>query len=146
MQLLRMAVAAVVIGFWLLAAEFTGVGLGQAAAVTAGYLGLSLITEVVWRVRRSRGLPLFAFMLITDGVYLAWVTYATGGTASALRYLVIIHLIAVTLMASYRTGLKLALWHSLLLFVVYYAEGAKILDRLHSVGFEAQPGSQFDRL
>ena len=145
MQMFRVVAATVVVGFWLLAPAFTGVGVGQAAIATGCYLALSLVSEIVWRLRRSRGLRMFGLMLMLDGVYLAWVTYSSGGTSSALRYLVIIHLIAVTLMASYRTGLKLALWHSLLLFVVYYAEGANILDRLRT-GFEGLPGSEFDRL
>jgi len=35
--------------------------------------------------------------------------------------------VAVSLLASYRTGLKIALWHSLLLFVVLYAQAAMLL-------------------
>ena len=39
------------------------------------------------------------------------------------------HLVAVSLLASYRTGLKIALWHSLLLFVVLYAQAARAASR-----------------
>ena len=53
--------------------------------------------------------------------------YATGGTQSPLRFLVFLHLVAVSLLASYRTGLKVALWHSLLLFVVLYAQAAQLV-------------------
>jgi diguanylate cyclase (GGDEF)-like protein len=53
--------------------------------------------------------------------------YQTGGTQSPLRFLVYIHVIAVTLLASYRTGLKIALWHSLLYFSVFYAQVARIV-------------------
>jgi signal transduction histidine kinase len=41
--------------------------------------------------------------------------------------LIYVHIIAVTLIASYRTGLKITAWHSLLFFVVVYAERASIL-------------------
>ena len=44
-----------------------------------------------------------------------------------MRFLVYLHLVAVSLLASYRTGLKIALWHSLLLFVVLYAQAALLL-------------------
>ena len=70
----------------------------------------------------------FSSLLIVDGVYLAWTSWATGGSSSPVRYLVILHLIAVALLASHRTGMKLALWHSLLLLVVRYAQQADLLD------------------
>ena len=49
--------------------------------------------------------------------------YATGGTQSPIRFLVFLDLVAVSLLASYRTGLKIALWHSLLLFVARLRRG-----------------------
>jgi two-component system cell cycle response regulator len=79
------------------------------------------------RAGKARGLYAVAGMLLLDGMYLAWITYLTGGTESPLRFLVHLHLIAVTLLASYRTGLKIALWHSLLFFVVFHAQLAGIL-------------------
>ena len=69
-------------------------------------------------------------MLVIDGVYLAWIMYSSGGTGSSLRFLVYVHLIAVTLLASYRTGLKLAMWHSLLYFAVFYAQAAEVVTPL----------------
>ena len=53
--------------------------------------------------------------------------YVTGATQSPIRFLVYLHLVAVSLLASYRTGLKIALWHSLLLFVVLYAQAAGLV-------------------
>ena len=61
--------------------------------------------------------------------------YATGGTQSPLRFLIYLHLVAVSLLASYRTGLKIALWDSLLLFVVIYAQAAGLLPPV-----DVQPG------
>jgi two-component system, cell cycle response regulator len=97
-------------------------------SVYAGvYLLISLVAEVGWRLMRRRGLWLFGALLMLDGVYLAWATYITGGSAGAVRYLVLVHLGAVTLLASYRTGVKLALWHSLLQLCVFYAARSHIL-------------------
>ena len=80
------------------------------------------------RCSRARGLPLFGALLIADGVFLAWASWATGGShVSPVRYLIILHLIAVALLASHRTGMKLALWHSLMLLVVRYAQQADVL-------------------
>jgi diguanylate cyclase (GGDEF)-like protein len=95
--------------------------------VTAGYLVGSLAVHAAWLLARRAGLALFGALLIADGVYLAWAGWATGGSTSPVRYLVILHLIAVALLASHRTGMKLALWHSLMLLVVRYAQQADVL-------------------
>ena len=63
--------------------------------------------------------------------------YATGGTHSPMRFLIYLHLVAVSLLASYRTGLKIALWHSLLLFVVLYAQAAMLLPPVDTAPGEA---------
>jgi diguanylate cyclase (GGDEF)-like protein len=60
-------------------------------------------------------------MLIADGLYIAWVTFATGDVLSPLRFMVYLHLIAVTLLASYRTGVKVALWDSIVIYGGYWA-------------------------
>jgi diguanylate cyclase (GGDEF)-like protein len=96
-------------------------------AVTAAYLGLSGLTHLAWRVSRKAGQLLFAMMLMVDGVFLAWTSYTTGGVISPLRFVIVLHLVTVALLASYRTGMKLAMWHSLLLLVLYYAQEAELL-------------------
>src|SRR5687767_8558987 len=88
---------------------------------TVAYLWLTAAAEGVRRTGRAPSLWVVGGMLLADGLYLAWVIYSTGGSGSPLMFLPLIHLIAVTLVGSYRTGLKIALWHSLLFFVVYYA-------------------------
>ena len=110
---------------------------------TAAYLGLSGLTHLAWRVSRKVGQGLFGFMLMVDGVYLAWTSYATGGAVSPLRFVIALHLVTVALLASYRTGMKLALWHSLLLLVLYYAQEAALLA---PVDERAAIGSPFSLL
>src|SRR4051794_385477 len=92
-----------------------------------GYLAMCLLAEAAWRLMRRRGLWLFGGLLMLDGLYLAAAAYLTGGTSGSVRYLVLVHLGAVTLLASYRTGVKLALWHSLLQLCAFYAARAGIL-------------------
>jgi hypothetical protein len=103
-------------------------------AATAAYLLLMLLSEAAWRLMRGRGLLLFGLMLITDGLYLAWAAHATGGSGGPLRLVVLLHLISVALLASPRTALKLALWHSLLLFVVHYAQQGGLLTAPRAPG------------
>jgi two-component system cell cycle response regulator len=95
--------------------------------VCSGYLVGSLAVYGLWRLANGAGLAAFGALLIADGVFLAWASWATGGATSPVRYLIILHVIAVALLASHRTGMKLALWHSLLLLVVRYAQQADVL-------------------
>ena len=64
-------------------------------------------------------------MLIVDGIYLAWVMLQTGGPFSPLRSLLFVHVIVVTLLVSYRTGLKVTAWLSLLFLAVTEAAAAR---------------------
>jgi diguanylate cyclase (GGDEF)-like protein len=130
MQVFRLVLVAVVAFVVALSPESHHAGPEAFAAITVTFMALSLGAHLAWRVSRGAGLALFTGMLIVDGIYLAWTAYATGGGASPIRYLIILHIITVALLASYRTGMKMALWHSLLLLVVYYAREGGVLDPL----------------
>ena len=127
LQSLRVVFALVVIATGLFAQGSVGAPLEELALTSAGYLFLAGTAEGLRRYLRYRGLMITATMLFIDGLFLVWVMYQTGGTQSALRFLVYVHIIAVTLVASHRTGLKLALWHALLYFALFYAQAADIL-------------------
>ena len=98
------------------------------ATATALYLSAAVGAEVVRRAARVRALSLLNFMLLVDGLYLALALSRTGGSGSVLGFLLYFHVVAVTLLVSYRTGLKVAAWHSLLLFVSYFAALADIIE------------------
>lgn len=127
LQSLRAAFGAIVVAFGAYEWHRGGIDLAQIVLITSAYLALTALAEGVRRVRARPGLGVVGGMLLVDGVFLAWAMYTTGGEASPLRLLVYVHLIAVTLLASYRTGLKIALWHSLLFFSVKYAESSALL-------------------
>jgi two-component system, cell cycle response regulator len=112
------------------------------ALVGAGYLALVAATGLARRRSRRSSLATLSAMLLVDGVYLGFTTYVTGGTQSPLWFLLFVHLVAVTLLASYRTGLKIALWHSLVTMVVLYAQAAELLPAHESApGVVPEPGS-----
>jgi hypothetical protein len=94
-------------------------GRREAVLTTFVYAGVVLFGEILSRLLKDRVVVLFSALLIIDGLWLAWASYLTGGLTSPVRYLVLLHLGAVALLASYRTGLKLAMWHSLLLLAAY---------------------------
>ena len=145
MQLYRVLTVALLAVGRMVSPEVARMPLGSAIAVMGGYLLIAAVSELLWKVSGKRHLPLFGMMLLVDGVFLAYMAYATGGNLSPVRYLVLAHLIVVTLLASYRTGLKLALWHSMLLFVVFHAQEAGFLDPVDAA-YRSLPGTDYQRL
>jgi diguanylate cyclase (GGDEF)-like protein len=140
---LRLAIGVLVVAWAMLRPEVLGATFADLASVTAGYLGLSGLVEIARRRVALRSHALLSTILLADGLYLAYAMYATGGTQSPIRFLVYLHLVAVSLLASYRTGLKIALWHSLMLLVVLYAQAAQLVPAI-----EVEPGREieFDRM
>ncbi|MEO6204784.1 MAG: sensor domain-containing diguanylate cyclase, partial [Mycobacteriales bacterium] len=118
-QYVRVAAIALLLVCAAFAAQTLAPGRREALGATAAYAGVVLLGEVLSRLLRGRVVVLFSAMLMADGLWLAWTSYLTGSLSSPVRYLVLLHLGAVALLASYRTGLKLAMWHSLLLFATY---------------------------
>jgi diguanylate cyclase (GGDEF)-like protein len=145
LRIYRLVAVGLVLGSWAAMAESTWIPLRTVALVSALYLAFSLAGEVVWRLRPGRGRLLFGVLLLVDGPYLVWVVYASGTVTSPVRYLIILHVITVTLLASYRTGLKLALWQSLLLFWVFYGQEVGMLAHIPPSPGMA-PGSEFRQL
>ena len=127
MLIVRAAIVVVALCSGLFGIQIYGGGVGQLVLLCSGYMILSMFSEGLRRISGGRGLVLIGVMLLIDGICLAWITYATGGAHSPLRFLLYGHLISVTLLASFRTGLKIALWHSLLVFVAFYAQLAGLL-------------------
>ena len=127
LQGLRLGLAAVVLLSAELVPGLVGSSSAELAPVSFVYAGLSALAEILRRAGGRRQLGALSAMLLVDGLYLAWVMQLTGGLDSPLRFLVSVHLVSVSLLASYRTGLKLALWHSILLIAAYEAHATGIL-------------------
>ena len=140
---LRIGLASVVAAWSLLRPEVLGVSIEVVAAGCGAYLLASVVGEWARRVSGRFGYAFLTLMLLVDGVFLASAMYASGGTQSPIRFLIYLHLVAVSLLGSYRTGLKVALWHSLLLFVVLYGQAAQLVPAL-----DVTPGREieFDRM
>jgi diguanylate cyclase (GGDEF)-like protein len=141
MQMLRVALCLVALAAGAFAPRVVGVSLGHVALATIPYLFASLGLEAIRRAGKGRGLMLIGASLLVDGLYLAWMTYLTGGADSPFRFLIYLHLMSVTLLASYRTGLKIALWHSLLFFVVFYAQASGYLEPTEATSMALAEGA-----
>jgi two-component system, cell cycle response regulator len=127
MQALRVVFAFVVLASGIFTESLIGAPLESLTVPTVAYLLCSAGVEVLRRLEERRGMATVMMMLLVDGIFLAWILYATGGSQSPLRFLTFLHLIVVTLIVSYRTGLKIALLHSSLFVAVFYAEKIELL-------------------
>jgi diguanylate cyclase (GGDEF)-like protein len=143
MRFLRLALVAVVT----VVAGFDIGGLAPPASsiwpATAGYVAAFGLGELIWRLGRRRGLWLYSVLLVIDATYLVYVEHVTGGLFSPLRFLMVMHLIAVALLASYRTGLKLVFWYVLLLALEYQLPNGFWAGN-HT--YPTMPGSAYARL
>src|SRR5687768_1907275 len=130
MQALRAIFAIVVVVSTVVAPDFVGASVADIATISGAYVVLSVFVEAARRKVGRRAIAVVEGMLLVDAVYLALIAYATGGIQSPLRFLVYVHIIAVTLLTSYRTGIKIATWHALLFFVTFYAQSSELLPAL----------------
>ena len=146
LQALRVGFAVVVLGSALLVTNVVGATISDVVLATAAYIAASAGIEAARKFSTGRALHLISGGLLLDGIYLAWAMYATGGTQSPLRFLVYLHLVAVSLLAAYRTGIKMALWHSLLFFVVFYAQAAELLTPTETAGGLSPDSPEFARV
>src|SRR5688572_6978070 len=93
------AVATVtVIGYVLAVPPADGFDAGRVAVVSGVYLALSCAGHLAWRSLGSRALLLVGAALLLDGLFIASASYLTGGVASPLRHLAIVHLAMVALL------------------------------------------------
>ena len=127
LQLFRLGLVGVVLISAAAMPSVVGSSFLALAPVSAAYGGLSALAEWLRRAGGRRSLGALALMLLVDGVFLAWVMHLTGGLESPLLFLLYAHVVAVSLSVSYRSGLKLALWHSLLLVATHEAQAAGVL-------------------
>jgi diguanylate cyclase (GGDEF)-like protein len=89
--------------------------------------------EVTRRAMPRRADAIVSWTVLVDGAAVATAVALTGGYRSPLLFLVFLDVIAVTLVVSYRTGLKLAVWCALLLLLAHSAADAGIIDAPHMV-------------
>jgi len=127
LAILRAGLGLMVLGAVALAPAIAIAPIGRIVLATVGYLAVS-VAPVALRRDARMALPLMQGALLLDGIYLAAVLAYTGGATSPLLFLVYVHVVAVTLLCSYRTGLKIALWHTTLFLLVVGSIGAGIMD------------------
>lgn len=122
----RIAIVAVVLAATQFASDVVGALPADVLEISAAYVGLTVGAELIRRGLERRMLGLLSLSLLVDGLYIALILVHTGGARSPFLFLTHLHLIAVTVLLSYRTGLKIAVWHSILMLGGYYADRAEL--------------------
>jgi two-component system, cell cycle response regulator len=126
LQLVRIATVALVIAAAAFAPDQLGLTIQQVLPLTLGYLVVCFLGETIDRFRARRRnrprTPMQQMLLPIDSVYLAVLTVPSGGAQSDFILLFAVQLIAVTLLASPRTGVRLAMWDSVLLIAISLLE------------------------
>jgi len=128
----RVAFSVLVLGVWLVLGSTANRPAGAAITWVLGALGwpaLTSLTLLFARHNRTTARAALTFSLLGDAVLLGFGWWATGALGSPLSYVVILHGIGVTMLASFRTGVKLAVWHSVItLLLLEAAESGKYFD------------------
>ncbi len=122
LQVVRLCVVGLVVTAAFCAPQQLGLTVKQVLPLSFAYLALCLFGQVgdhvfVKHPKRSRA-PLQQMLLPIDSLYLAILTVPSGGAESDFILLFAVQLIAVTLLCSPRTGVRLALWDSVLLISI----------------------------
>ncbi|GIG27513.1 hypothetical protein Cma02nite_01130 [Cellulomonas marina] len=91
------------------------------------HLVLALAALPLLQLGRRVALATLTAAVLVDGAHLAWAFVVLEGFDGPVPYLLLLHLTAVTLLTSFRTGLKVALWHSIALVVAVEAARTGLL-------------------
>ncbi len=105
-----------------------GVETYRVVVIALVYVLIVVGLEVARRRAPSHAIPIVSWSVLVDGAAVALAVAVTGGYRSPLLFLIFLDVMAVTLVASYRTGLKLALWCALLLLLAHAAADAGVVD------------------
>ena len=124
---LRFGLAAVVATFWFFMPEHRrtdGQGL-LAVALLCGWA--AALTILAPRIGRRTAIAAVNVALLVDGLGLAIALHAYGGVTGPISALMVLHVCGVSLLTSFRSGGKVAVWHALIVLCVLQAEHVGLL-------------------
>jgi two-component system, cell cycle response regulator len=135
----RVGIASTVLLVATLARSVIGIGVLVVGPVTGAYLVFAVLAEVARRRAKWR-LDIQTVMQLVDVAYIALIMAPTGGPRSQLVFLLYVHLIAVTLLGTHRTGLRMASIDSAVFVLLYSFSLNAPVSRL--IGGPGGPASQ----
>ena len=132
LQLMRLGVVMFVVATAVLARKQLGMSSHEVLLISAGYMAVSLagwlldsLCDHLAAARGTRRRPRVPFQQVlipVDSLYLALLTVPSGGAQSGFIWFFAVQLIALTLLAGPRTGVRVALWDSALLLAITFLQ------------------------
>ncbi|MGW6130769.1 diguanylate cyclase [Cellulomonas sp. NPDC055163] len=95
---------------------------GGAGVWCAAYAVVSAITALASRAGRRIAVLAVNGALLVDGAFLGAAMHALGGVTGPVVGLIVVHVAAVSLLVSFRTGAKVVVWHALVVLCVLSIE------------------------
>ncbi len=126
----RAAAVAIVLIAWFALPESRGASFPVLAACALGYLAATLGFEALWRRSGRRARFIFGLFAMSDALFIGWASYGQGGLDTPVRHLILLQIITVCLLASFKTGIKVALFNAWLLLGAVYLQESGLVDTL----------------
>ncbi len=142
----RAVVVALVALSVLLWPQFVVVTPAVVAAISIAYLVIAAGASRVASRAIFRSRWPFSVLLLVDASFLVLVAFGFGEPGSPLRYLLVLHAVQAALLASFRTGLKLALWQSLMVSAIITAGPRLFPESAALVALSADKASSYTLL
>ena len=127
---MRLSIVVLMVATSASASKQVGIPFREVVLISCAYVVVSLagwaldtFCDHLATTRGTRRRPLFLFqqaLIPVDSLYLALLTAPSGGAQSGFIWFFAVELIAVTLLAGRRTGVRVALWDSALLLAITF--------------------------
>jgi two-component system cell cycle response regulator len=143
LRMFRLTAALACAAAWLLLPDQRTTSSSVFLLVMLAYAAVTISVDLLWNAFRLRWRYLLGVMLLTDGLWLAVMNYTFAGVNTTAHHsavsgvlftLILLQLVVVCLLASFRTGVKIAMWSSLLLVLTFHAREAGILGTPVTLG------------
>lgn len=128
LDVLRGGFVLIALGCAVTSPDLFTVGATTILRATGLYVAVVATTEVARRWSGARAWATATALLMLDAVFLMALVMWSGGSQSAFLGLCYLDVVSVTLLTSYRTGLKIALWFALLLWAVSWIGTSGYVD------------------
>ncbi|WP_155123549.1 MULTISPECIES: GGDEF domain-containing protein [unclassified Actinoplanes] len=124
---MRLGLAAMVAAFWIFLPGQRRTDGKDLFAVALLCAWATVLTVAAPRVGRRMAIVAVNIALLVDGLGLATALHAYGGVSGPISVLMVLHVCGVSLLTSFRSGGKVAVWHALLVLCVLQAEQVGLL-------------------
>jgi diguanylate cyclase (GGDEF)-like protein len=99
----------------------------------ASFAALCLVSLLLFTTGRGAVRTALQLGGLVDGAWLGWVFYLEGGMRGDAPYLFLLQITGTTLLSSFRSGAKVAIWDSLVLYCLSQAVDTGLLASRHGV-------------